>query len=124
MNDTYLEYFTAIFGTPELGTVGVDEFRKFIGASEKKTDDELARVLIIAHEMVNRFCGSRKSRVPQSVLNEAVLQVGQALYFREKETSDGRQNQYQTDGEYLSTLPRKDVMYYAYPLLRPFVGWL
>ncbi|GGG14105.1 hypothetical protein GCM10007304_30240 [Rhodococcoides trifolii] len=120
MADTYLDTYTELYG---IGGVDLQEFRTFVGATSKKSDDEIARVLLLSYELVNRFCGTRIAKVPQTVLNEAVLQVGQALYFRERDASDGRQNQYSTDGEYLSTLPRKDVMYFAYPLLRPFVGW-
>lgn len=104
--------------------VSVNEFREFVGATAKKSDDELARVLVLAHLLVLRFIGSRIGKVPVPVVNEAVLQVAQALYFRAKEADNGRQNQYSTDGEFLQTLPRKDVMYFAYSLLRPYVGWL
>lgn len=122
MSDTYLETYTETYG---IGGVDLAEFRKFIGSSDKNTtDDELSRVLLLAYALVERFCGTRIARVPQIVINEAVLQVGQALYFREKEGDKGRQNQFGTDGSFITTLPYKDVMHFAYPLLRPFVGWL
>lgn len=102
-------------------SVTVPELRAYVKANEDK-DEVLTRNLEAANALVLRFVGTRVDLVPDSVLNSAVLQVAQELYYRDKKTADGG-GQYQGGDFTGGTVLRKDPMYHAYGLLRPFIGW-
>lgn len=98
--------------------ITVVELRAFL--KSKADDSQLERNLETAIDLLDTWLGTRKTKVPTMVYETAALTVAQQLYYRDtKDASSG--GQYAQDG-FATTIP-KNPMHYAYPLLRPFVGW-
>lgn len=98
--------------------ITIVELRAHLGT--KVEDGQLDRNLETAVELIDSWLGLKKTRVPANVYDSALLTVAQQLFYRDtKDSSSGGQY---ANGDFVTTIP-KNPMHYAYPLLRPFVGW-
>jgi hypothetical protein len=102
-------------------SVTVDELRQYVGAKADK-DSILERNLDSAIELIDRYLGSKLNAVPEQVYESAVLLVAQELYYRDTRNSSSG-GQYATSEGFITATPKRDPVHFAYPLLRPFVGW-
>lgn len=97
--------------------VTVDDLKAYVGASNTDTDF-LTTCLATAFDLVDSYIGSASANVPESVLDNAHLQVGSEMYHRRSAPS-GITQFASFDGSAMRVA--RDPMASTYPMLQRYV---